>query len=61
MKLKQFFIAHNVAVDRELLLRLLSKGLTSMLRRPSAAFWQLAGRTLVGQHAYEAMKLRGRD
>ena len=61
MRLKKFFIAHNATVDRELLLGLLAKGLTSMLRRPSAAFWQLAGRTLVGQHAYEAMKLRAPD
>jgi hypothetical protein len=55
MKLTKFFIAHNAAVDRELLLRLFSAGLTSVLQRPRAAFWQLAERTLVGQHAYDAM------
>lgn len=55
MKLKKFFIAHNAAVDREQLLATFRAGLTSVLVRPGAAFWQLAGRTLVGQHAYDAM------
>ena len=60
MKLSKFLVAHNAPVDRELLVALLSAGLTSMLERPSAAFWQLAGRALVGQHAYDAMQGRGR-
>ena len=55
MKLKKFFIAHNAPVDRDLLLEMFRAGLTSVLLRPRAAFWQLAGRTLVGQHAYDAM------
>jgi len=50
MKLKKFFIAHNLPVDREALLGLLSAGLTSMLLRPSAAHWQLAGTTLAQPH-----------
>jgi hypothetical protein len=50
MKLKQFFIAHNLPVDREFLLGLFSAGLTSMLIRPSAARWQLAGTTLAQPH-----------
>jgi len=55
MKLTKFFIAHNASVDRELLLRLFSAGLTSVLKRPGAACWAIAERTLVGQHAYDAM------
>jgi hypothetical protein len=55
MKLKKFYIAHNAPVDREHLLEMFRAGLTSVLRRPGAAFWQLAERTLVGQHAYDAM------
>lgn len=47
MKLKKFFIAHNASIDRELLQRLFSAGLTSMLMRPAAASWQLAGSTLL--------------
>ena len=60
MKLKKFFIAHNASVDRELLARLLSAGMTSVLLRPGAACWALAERTLVGQHAYDALaRVRG--
>jgi hypothetical protein len=58
MKLKKFFVAHNAPVDREHLLDLFKAGLTSVLMRPSSASWQLAGRMLVGQHAYDAMKAR---
>jgi hypothetical protein len=59
MKRNEFFIAHNSPIDRAFLLRLLSAGLTSVLARPRAALWQLAGRTLVGQHAYDAMNAQG--
>ena len=55
MKLKKFIIAPNAAVDREQLLATFRAGLTSVLVRPGTAFWQIAGRTLVGQHAYDAM------
>ena len=47
MALKKILIVNNSTIDRQFLLGLFSSGMTSALRRPSPAHWQLSGGMLV--------------
>jgi len=47
MALKKILVVNGLSIDRQFLLGLFSSGMTSALRRPSAARWQLSGGMLV--------------
>jgi len=52
MALKNILVANGLSIDRQFLLGLFASGMTSALRRPSPARWQLSGGMLVqrGSH-----------
>ena len=49
---KKIIAVNDSSIDRQFLLGLFSKGMTSALRRPSPARWQLSGGVLMerGSH-----------
>jgi hypothetical protein len=52
MALKKILVVNDSSIDRQFLLGLFSKGVTSALRQPSPARWHLSGGMLVqrGSH-----------
>jgi hypothetical protein len=49
---KNILVVNHVSIDRQFLLGLFSKGMTSALRRPSPARWQLSGGVLVERSSH---------
>lgn len=49
---KNILVVNHVSVDRQFVLSLFAKGMTSALRRPSPARWQFSGGVLVERNAH---------
>ena len=48
----KILVVNNSSIDRQFLLSLFSSGMTSALRRPSPARWQLSGGMLVERSSH---------
>jgi len=49
---KKILVVNDSCIDRQFLLGLFSNGMTSALRRPSPALWQLSGGMLVERSSH---------